>query len=156
MESDIGYTFFFKYVFLLISIISGITGILSYFFPETVTINGEQANIDLTSYAIIGFIVVLGIILHLLTSYQFIRVRLDGQNINLISQENKEPVSWLNVESINKIPVVFPPLYKLKIKDDTGFYLFTTKPNYLQFNIGTMDISEMGDFIKKKKRELGI
>ena len=157
MESDLRHTFFFKYVFLLISVMSGITGIISYFVPELVVVNGEPSNFDLSDYALTAIFIVLGLILHLLTSHLFIRVRLDGQNINLIyKEEEEEAISWLNVDSVNKIPFLFPPLYKLRFKDKSGLLLFTTKPEYIQFGFGTADLSEMGNFIEKKKREFGI
>lgn len=156
MKSNSGYTFFFKHVFLLVTLLATLFGTLGYLFPESVTVNGQPANFDLYDYLIIGGIAIIGVILHMLFSPHFVNVKLGGQNISILDYEPEEVINWTNVESISKFWFVFPPLYKLKIKDEEGYYLFTTQPTYVDTGIGTVDLSSMGSLIKRKKKELGI
>ena len=51
---------------------------------------------------------------------------------------------------------VFPPLYKLTIKDNEKTVWFNTEPNYTSIGGYSTDNSEMGNLIKKKKRELSL
>jgi len=156
MTSHSGYTFFFKHLFLLLALISALVGALSYIFPNSVTVNGEPSNFDLYDYSIIGAITVLGIILQLIFGSHFVKVKLGGQNITILDFEPEEVVNWMNVESVSKFAFIAPPLYKLRIKNEEGYYLFTTQPTYAKSGIGTADLSFMGSFIKRKKKELEI
>lgn len=156
MKSHSGYTFFFKHIFLLIASLIALIGVLGYLFPDSVTVNGESSNFDLYDYSIIGGISLIGIILQLLFGPHFVNVKLGGQNITILDYEPEEVVNWMDVESISKFWFVFPPLYKLKIKNEESYYLFTTKPSYVDTGIGTVDLSSMGSLIKRKKKELEI
>jgi hypothetical protein len=44
----------------------------------------------------------------------------------------------------------------LKVKGDNKIYWFNTENQFINAGGFTRDTSEMGDLIKKKKRELGI
>jgi hypothetical protein len=156
MKSHSGYTFFFKHIFLLIALVIGLVGVMGYLIPESVTVNGEPSNFDIYDYVIIGGITILSIILQLLFGPHFVSVKLGGQNITILDHEPEEVINWMNVESMSKFLIIFPPLYKLKIKNEEGYYLFTTKPTYIDTGIGTVDLSSMGSLIKRKKKDLGI
>ena len=69
--------------------------------------------------------------------------------------KTEKKVSWLEVESIRQLILIQPPLYKFRIKNQEGYYLFVTQPFYLNFGF-VIDGSEMGSFIKKKRRALGV
>lgn len=129
---------------------------MGYLFPDSVTVNGEPSSFDIYDYVIIGGISVLAIILQLLFGPHFVNVKLGGQNVTILDYEPEEVINWMNVESISKFWFVFPPLYKLKIKGEQGYYLFTTRPTYISAGFGTVDLSSMGNMIKRKKSELGI
>lgn len=156
MKSHSGYTFFFKHIFLQIALITSFVGVMGYLFPDSVTVNGEPSEFDIYDYTIIGGISLLGIILQLLFGPHFVNVKLGGQNIIVLDYEAEEVINWMNVESLTKFWIIFPPLYKLKIKNEEGYYLFTTQPAYFDIGIGTVDLSSMGNLIERKKRELGI
>ncbi len=85
-----------------------------------------------------------------------VKVKLGGQNITIFESNQTETVNWLEVESLKQLIFIEPPLYKLRIKDQEGYYLFVSQPYFLSFGFGTIDASDMGSFIKRKKRELGI
>jgi hypothetical protein len=83
MKSHSGYTFFFKHIFLLIALVTGLVGVMGYLIPESVTVNGEPSNFDIYDYVIIGGITILSIILQLLFGPHFVSVKLGGQNITI-------------------------------------------------------------------------
>ncbi|WP_115870033.1 hypothetical protein [Marinoscillum furvescens] len=156
MKSNSGYTFFFKNFFLLFAMLSVFGGAMGYLFPESVTVNGKPANFEMYDYVKLGGVCILSVIRYLLFSPHFLSVKLGGQNITILDYEPEKLVNWTNVESIRKFWFVFPPLYKLKIKNEEGYYLFTTQPTYMDTGIGTADLSFMGSFIRRKKKELNI
>jgi len=156
MKSHSFYTFLFKHLFLLIAFVTGLVGIFGYLFPDSVTINGEASNFDLYDYIIIGAIATLAVICQIFFGPNFVKVKLGGQNITILDYEPEEVVNWMNVESISKFTFIAPPLYKLKIKGEEGYYLFTTQPTYAKNGFGTSDLSFMGSFIKRKKKEFNI
>ncbi len=42
------------------------------------------------------------------------------------------------------------------IKDQPGYYLFTTQRHFINFGFGSKDLSDMGAYIQRKKQELEI
>ncbi|MBX2901179.1 MAG: hypothetical protein KF775_16105 [Cyclobacteriaceae bacterium] len=83
-------------------------------------------------------------------------VELNNQNIKIIKGDNVIEVSWLDVETVKMLPTIFPPLYKLRLKNYEDYFLFNTTRWGAQFMVFTWDWSDMGELIKKKKNELGI
>jgi hypothetical protein len=62
----------------------------------------------------------------------------------------------MDIEVISQIQFVYPPLYKIKIKDSDSILWFNTEAKYFNIAGFVTDISDMGELIKKKKKELGI
>ena len=87
---------------------------------------------------------------------RFVTVSLGGQNITIDYGGEKEKINWTEVEKITQLKLVTPPLYKLKIKNNEHTYIFVSQPYSISLGFGTIDTSDMGAFIKKKKRELRI
>lgn len=94
--------------------------------------------------------------LFLLVKDKFAIVKLGGQKITIQNKGQHKQVSWQDVEEVKQIGFIFPPLYKLKIRDLPESYWFNTEPTYLNASGFVTDLSDMGQLIKKKKKELGI
>ncbi|WP_139325507.1 hypothetical protein [Belliella pelovolcani] len=87
---------------------------------------------------------------------KFVIVKLGGQNVTIKNGENERKINWMEVESLSLIQFVYPPLYKLKVKGDEKVYWFNTENEFIKASGFVKDLSDMGDLIQKKKRELGI
>ncbi|MCH7413579.1 hypothetical protein MM213_08795 [Belliella sp. R4-6] len=87
---------------------------------------------------------------------KFVVVKLGGQNVTIKNGENERKINWMDVESLSLIQIVYPPLYKLKVKGDEKVYWFNTENEFIKASGFVKDLSDMGDLIQKKKRELGI
>jgi hypothetical protein len=79
-----------------------------------------------------------------------------NQSIVIKNGEWEENVNWLDVESLSLIQFVYPPLYNIKIKGIEKTFWFNTDNHFVNAGGFTTDLSDMGDLIQKKKRELGI
>jgi hypothetical protein len=87
---------------------------------------------------------------------KLVAVELNKQNIKIIKGDNVIEVNWIDVETVKMLPTIFPPLYKLRLKNYGDYFLFNTKRWGAQFIVFAWDLSDMGQLIKKKKQELGI
>jgi hypothetical protein len=87
---------------------------------------------------------------------KFVIVKLGGQNVTIKNGLNERKINWMEVESLSLIQFVYPPLYKLKVKGDNKVYWFNTENEFIKASGFVKDLSDMGDLIQKKKRELGI
>ncbi|MCH6233648.1 hypothetical protein MMU05_06795 [Aquiflexum sp. AIY15W] len=87
---------------------------------------------------------------------KFVIVKLGGQNVTIKNGENERNINWMEVESLSLIQFVYPPLYKLKVKGDNIVYWFNTENEFIKASGFVKNLSDMGDLIQKKKRELGI
>lgn len=143
--SDAGQTWFIKYFVLGIALVLIALGMRAYVIAADV----YEAVIWLG----------LGICAWLIwRSYHrnVVRVSLGGQQITIIKGSFKESVRWMEVEKIKPILWVDFPLYVLTIKDRPGYYLFTTQRRFVNFGFGSKDLSDMGAYIQRKKKELEI
>jgi len=83
---------------------------------------------------------------------KFVVVELSGQTIRIYNDKETIDTTWLNVESIDKLPFSSPPIYTLRLKDMKGFFIFWNSAiSFLWF-----DDSELGEIISKKKKDLDI
>lgn len=156
MESNKLYHYIFKFSFLAISVIVGIVAIQSWLYPESVIVNGEPRTKDAFESLIFGLISIAAFLFFLLVKDKFAIVKLGGQNITIQKKGQHKHLSWLDVDEVKQIGFIYPPLYKLKIKDFPESYWFNTAPTYLNISGFVTDMSDMGQLIKKKKKELGI
>ncbi len=65
-------------------------------------------------------------------------------------------LSWQEIDDIKMLPGVFPPLYKLRVKNHDGYFLFNTGRWGAQFLVFAWDWSGMGNLIRRKQKELGM
>lgn len=156
MESNSLHTKFLKHIFLIPAILAFGIGLKGYLVEDSVIVNGELTKFDVYDLIIAILIGIIMMLFWVLLKDKVVAVKLGGQNITIVENGEEEKVNWFDVESLNQLTFVQPPLYKLRIKNHEGYYLFVTEPVFVSFGFGTIDTSEMGSFIKKKKRETGI
>lgn len=77
-----------------------------------------------------------------------------GQSIIIRNDTWEKYVNWMDVESISLIQFVYPPLYRLKIKGNEKTFWFNSENQFINMGGFTSDLSDMGNLIKEKKREL--
>ncbi|MFD2033939.1 hypothetical protein ACFSKL_04000 [Belliella marina] len=156
MESNKNYHYFFKYAFLGAGFILLKTSFVSWFFPQLIRMNGEQLSQDLFVTVLFGLIGVAMILIFLTIKDKFVMARLGSQTVTLKKSDWELKTNWMEVESISLIQFVYPPLYKIKVKGSEETYWFNTESQFMKFGGVINDLSEMGNLVKKKKRELGI
>lgn len=106
------------------------------------------------SSIVFGIFGVILIVLFFSIKDKFAFVELKNQSITIKQNGEVKAVQWLGVNSISQFQFIFPPLYSLNNKDKTIW--FNTEPNYISVGGYTIDDSDMGNLIKKKKRELSL
>ena len=93
------------------------------------------------------------IIFWLLLKDKVVEVEVNENELILYDGDEGEILDWTEIESIRQLIFIQPPLYKLRVKNREGYYLFVTHPFSINFGFGTIDLSEMGSFIHRKKGE---
>ena len=156
MESNKTYHYLFKYSLLGVSILLTVGAIVSWIAPESMTVNGQSGTQDLSTTLIFALIALIVFLVFLLIRDNFAIVTLGNQTIKIKHKGQEKTISWLEVEKVKLIQFVYPPLYRLRTKDNEETIWFNTESNYIRINGFITDISDMGGLIKKKKRELGI
>ena len=156
MESNNLYHKTLRYLFLGLGIIMLITSTLSWFFPELFWVNGEKMEQSIVTTLVFGMIGIVSFLIFIAIKDKFVIVKLGGQNVTIKNGENERKINWMEVESLSLIQFVYPPLYKLKVKGDEKVYWFNTENEFIKASGFVKDLSDMGDLIQKKKRELGI
>jgi len=133
-----------------------IVPVISFVFPDSVEINGETGSTDSVTTVIMGLIGLLLVLVFFVIKDKFAIVELRNQTITIKHNGEERTLNWLAVDSVSQIQFIQPPLYKLKTKDSEETIWFNTEPKFVSVNGFTSDLSEMGDLITKKKRELGL
>lgn len=129
---------------------------MSWFFPELFWVNGEKMEQSIVTTLVFGMIGIVSFLIFIAIKDKFVIVKLGGQNVTIKNGENERKINWMEVESLSLIQFVYPPLYKLKVKGDEKVYWFNTENEFIKASGFVKDLSDMGDLIQKKKRELGI
>jgi hypothetical protein len=156
MESDRTVFYTFKYLPFVVGLFFIGLPLLMHLNPENSTFNGEPGPPDIESTIIFILVGTLVGLIPFLYLDRLVVVGLSNQNIRIIKGDNVIEVGWLDVESVNMLPLIFPPLYKLRLKSYGDYFLFNTTRWGAQFIVFTWDWSDMGALIKNKKSELGI
>lgn len=128
--------------------------LISFAFPEAVQLNGETGAMSPLTFIVFGIIGVILIVLFFSIKDKFAVVEIGNQTITIKHNGDVKTFQWLEIESISQFQFIFPPLYSLKIKDQTIW--FNTELKFISVGGYTTDNSEMGNLIRKKKRELDI
>ncbi len=145
-----------KYGLLLFGLLFLVIPVLNLIDPELATFNGERNRMDTSSLVLFTGIGSFAIFVFFLFQNKFVMVELGGQIIKIRKGNKIIEANWLDVESVGLIQFIFPPLYKLRVKGYEEYFLFCTGRKGLYLAGYTKDLSEMGNLIQKKKRELGI
>jgi hypothetical protein len=156
MESSRVNYLLFKYLLLFLGIIIMTIPVVSFLFPESISINEKNGPADATTTLISVLVGILIILIFYVIKDRFVIVELNNQTIKIIQGTHEETVTWPEVDSIAQFRFIRPPLYKLRTKVSDKAYWFNTTSDYISMGGFTSDISDMGALIKKKKRELGI
>jgi hypothetical protein len=156
MKSNSTYTFLLKHIFLIPAVLSISIGLKGYLVENSVEVNGELTSLDIYDLAIALCIGLLFLLFWMMIKDHVVAVKLGGQNITIYDGEETITVNWFDVDRLSHLVLIQLPVYKLKIKNEEGYYLFVTQPFSINFGFGTIDLSDMGREIKKKKRELNI
>ena len=121
-----------------------------------VLFNGKTGTVDKNILLIFTAIGIAAILIFLVLKNKFFVVELNNQEIKIFENKQEKRFDWSEIEKLNQIQFIYPPLYKIKIKNNDKTILFNTSGRYISISGVTTDISEMGDLIKVKKKELGI
>lgn len=156
MQSNRIYYYLFKYCLLGFSIALVSISLIFWIAPESLTNDGEPGTQDISTTLVFGLIGILFFLLFILVKDKFAIVELGNQAIKINHRGEERTVTWLDVESISQIQFVSPPLYRIKIKNDDETIWFNTESRYISVGDYVTDLGEMGDLIKKKKKELGL
>lgn len=141
---------------MVVSVVLILGAVVSWVSPELITVNGEPGTRDLLMTAIFGLLGMLAFLVFLLVRNKFVVVEMGNQTIKIKTNGQDKSISWLDVEEVKLIQFVYPPLYKLKVKNDESTIWFNTEPEFISISGFVRDTSEMGRLINKKKGELGI
>lgn len=156
MESDRTVFYTFKYLPFVVGLFFIGLPLIMHLDPENSTFNGEPGPPDFWSTVIFVLIGILVCLIPFLYMDKLVVVELSNQNIKIIKGDSIIEVNWLDVETLKMLPTIFPPLYKLSLKNYGDYFLFNTTSWGAQFMFFTWDWSDMGALIKRKKKELGI
>jgi hypothetical protein len=145
-----------KYGLLLFGLLFIAIPTLNAIDPDLATFNGEHKEMDWFSFIIFILVGLLAILVFMMFQDKFAMVEMGNQKLKVSKGSEEIEVNWLDVESVDLLHFVFPPLYKLRIKGHEDYILFATSRSGLSVAGFTKDLSEMGNLINKKKREFGI
>jgi hypothetical protein len=156
MQSDRSVYYTFKYLPIAIGAFFIFLILLSHLDPEHATFNGEPGPPDLWTTIIFILVGLLIMLIPFLYMDRLVIVELTQQKIKIMKEDEVLEFNWLEVEDVSMLPAIFPPLYKLRLKNYGDYFLFNTTRWGAQFMFFAWDWSDMGSLIKKKKGELGI
>lgn len=156
MESSKTAYYTTKYAPFVVSLLFIAIPLLGHLYPENFTSNGLPGPPDIWDTALFLSFGILVALIPFLYLDKLVIVRMTNQNLRIMKGDQVIEVSWLDVESVKIMRLVSPPLYKVRLKNYDGYFLFNTSAWSVQFMGITSDLSDMGALIKKKKRELAI
>lgn len=154
-EGDSSIYYMFKYgIFVFGGMLVFIPLLLQ--FADNVTVNGVPGRPDIWEtipFALIGILIIL---FGILFFHKFVIVQMNKEVLRIWKGDHKIEVSWLEVESVTQLPMVNPPLYKLRLKNYGSYFLFNTSRWGVSFVFFNFDWSDMGTLIRKMKSRLSI
>ena len=145
MTSDAGQTWFLKYSLLFVAIVLVAQGIREYVIAENIYEGASLIGLG-----------VCALLIWLSYHRNVVRISLGGHQITIIKSGTRETINWMRVASIKSIAWADSPLYVLTLRDQPGYYLFTTQRYFVSFGFGSKDLSDMAAYIQRKKKELEI
>jgi hypothetical protein len=144
---------FLKYVGQYFFLVLGIAWTSNSIFNISLRLySGELSENEIILNAIAGLFGFGCILLFFYLKDKFVVVELGSQTIKIQKGRESINTSWLNVESVERLSFSTPPIYVLRLNDNDRYFLFWNS----SLNLLWTDDSEMGDMIRKKKKQLDI
>jgi len=153
-SSNLSY-YTFRYGLKIASICFLLAPLFGYLFPEHSKFNGKNGPPDVGFTVFFVLIALFLFLMGELISRKLVRIEVDNNFLKILQHDSIKEVRWDQVEKISRYYFVYPPLYQLKIKGSEEQYLFTTGNSYLQVAGFVRDLSAMGKFITRKKKDFG-
>jgi len=116
--------------------------------------NGEKRNAILSDSYIPLILGLFSLLFYFTLGQRVVRMRISNNEFEFRYKKEKIIKDWAVVEKIEKYWFVAPPLYSVKFENENITYFFTTSilcivtPGYV------FDISDMGAFIKKRRKDI--
>ncbi|MCB0822911.1 MAG: hypothetical protein KDC09_09460 [Bacteroidales bacterium] len=144
-----------KFIPLIIGLLFIVISIWIMFDPTIeITVNGVKRNAALGDSFFPLLLGLLCILFHLAIGHKIIKLRISNNELEFMANGKKYVKKWSEVSDLKKYWLIAPPLYSIKFKNEKKTYYFTTSYFCIVTPIKVFDLSEMGNFIKKKKSEI--
>lgn len=144
-----------KYSPLFIGIVFLFVGIWIVLAPIfEIEVNGVKKIAEISdSYPnfILGSIFV---VYYLLIGKRVVKMNINSDEFWFVHRGNSYVKPWSEVDTLKKYWLAVPPVYGVKFENDRRTYLFTTRYFCLAMPFYVFDLSEMGRFIKKRKKDI--
>lgn len=146
--------YFLKYLTVVFAIIWLIPFGNWLFNPNfLITVNGVKENASIYNIWPFAMLSCLFGLMYFFIARKLKIITFNSGEIYIGEWNNFKRFDWKEVESIKQNRILFPPLYKLKLKNNESVYFFTgNKCLILPFYV--IDFSELGEFIKQKDKDL--
>lgn len=191
MESSRTVYYLYRYLPVVVGLCILLVASVDFLYPGTFTHESDHAvdyrssgsgDTDVTSYIIAGVIGFACVMAPLLYQHRIVVVRLTDEKVYILQSGDPLEYDWKDVTQLKLYRTYRPTLYKLRVKGDSDYFLFSTgysvetlggrsyKRNFEFFvirsgddrffdeeednNFILADTSEMGQLIERKKREL--
>lgn len=154
-KSSIINYFTFKFFPLIagsISIIISISILLGADFDSTNN-SADKKSVyeDAITFFIIGFAI---LIFYFKICWNFVRMKIYQNHFEFKYNGMSVHRKWVEVEKIKRYWMVAPPFYSVKFENDERVYYFNSGWFYITLPFYVLDLSEMGEFIKNRKKEI--
>jgi len=141
--------FIYKYLFLIICVLTWFITLIALIETDLI---GGNINLDSDLNKIILFIIgAIALIIFFLLKDKFVNIKMNNQKMIINNNRRSFELKLDDVYKIKKIPILFPPLYKIVI-NSKKFYLFSTNNDFIGLNEWVEDYSKLGRFIKSKNK----
>ena len=120
---------------------------------EAKSIKANSSDSDIV-FAV--FLILAAIFYTIFVSTNIFILKADANRLEFKSGNRQITNTWSEVTVITKLWCIYPNLYFLRFENDKKYYFFTTGLLSYHFIIFSYDASEMGNFIRKRKRELHV
>lgn len=144
----------FKYGILLIGVLGCLNLVFVIINPEsTIEVNGVEKRPDIYDSVILLSFPLLFLLLGMLCYRKVVRVEMSHSGISITDGNETFEKKWIEVKRLNLFRLVYPPFYSIAFEGESESYWFATNNSFISFPLFTIDLSEMGTFLKRKKKE---
>jgi hypothetical protein len=147
-KSSKKYYYFLRFGLISIAMMFLLGWILAVYLGIEISINGENQIATVENSLFVVVIPIILVIIHLIINPKISYVQIIGQDINIQSRSGILKKMTTDIDAINQIQFVNPPLYKLKFKDSKKSYIFVINKLYVQFGGYVADLSSDSKNIK--------